>query len=147
MTASENIASNEPVYTISTAARLLGISVHTMRMYEKQHLIIPFKSESNQRMYSQSDIERLRCIRRAINEQKISINGIKTIFALIPCWKILNCGATPETCSVFREHSIPCWAHKHKNNYCELKKCRECEVYLNYNTCDKIKEVLTELTI
>ncbi|MFH2031950.1 MAG: MerR family DNA-binding transcriptional regulator [Bacteroidota bacterium] len=40
----------EPKYTISSAANLLGISVHTMRMYEKEGLIIPFKKESNQRL-------------------------------------------------------------------------------------------------
>ena len=58
----------EPVYAISTAARLLGISVHTLRMYEKEGLIVPFKSNGNQRKYSDMDLERLRCIRRAIKE-------------------------------------------------------------------------------
>ena len=43
---------NSPKYTISSAATLLGISVHTLRMYEREGLIIPFKKESGQRLYS-----------------------------------------------------------------------------------------------
>ena len=39
--------SNKPVYTISTAARLLGISIPTLRMYENEGLIIPFKNPAN----------------------------------------------------------------------------------------------------
>jgi hypothetical protein len=34
---------NEPLFPIRTAAKLLNISVHTLRMYEKEGLIIPFK--------------------------------------------------------------------------------------------------------
>ena len=69
----------EPIYPIRTAAKLLNISVHTLRMYEKENLILPFKKSTNHRLYSKSDIERIECIRNAIKEDKISINGIKFI--------------------------------------------------------------------
>ncbi|KAF0152001.1 MAG: MerR family transcriptional regulator [Ignavibacteria bacterium] len=76
-TFSEN--KNEPIYSISTAVLLLHISVHTLRMYEREGLIIPFKRASKQRLYSRADIERLECIRTTINQMKIGINGIKTL--------------------------------------------------------------------
>jgi len=131
----------EPVYPISVAAKLLSISVHTLRMYERENLIIPFKKESNHRLYSQSDIERLSCIRRAINELKISIAGIKTIYSLIPCWKIINCSKEDrKNCWAFISHTNSCWSYNHKNNACENRECRECTVYKDFTDCKTIKE-------
>ena len=78
-----NFPTSEPVFPISTAAKLLNISVHTLRMYEREGLLLPYKKTSKQRLYSKSDIERVECIRKTINEDKISINGIKTIFSFL----------------------------------------------------------------
>jgi MerR family transcriptional regulator/heat shock protein HspR len=142
-----NLENNEPLYSISTAARLLGISVPTLRMYENEGLILPYKKESKHRLYSKEDLERIECIRSAINKEKISINGIKTIFSLIPCWKILNCGEKKETCKFFNDHSNPCWVHKHENNSCANNVCRECDVYKNFSNCSTIKQKLYSLTM
>ncbi len=40
----EKMKDNQPKYKISEAAKILGISVHTMRMYEREGLIIPLKN-------------------------------------------------------------------------------------------------------
>ena len=126
----ENINTSTPIYPIRTAAKLLGISVPTLRMYEKEGLIIPNKTEGNQRIYSEDDLERLRCIRRAINESKISINGIKTIYSLIPCWDVAQCsGEDRSKCNSFNNHEQPCWTFKHPGTMCEDSDCRKCEVY------------------
>lgn len=138
----------KPKYKISQAAKILGISVHTMRMYEKEGLIIPFKKSSNQRLYSEKDIERLRCIRKAINDQKISIEGIKRIFSLIPCWAIVKCPLQNiEYCKTLKESNKPCWTFRHKDNYCAERNCRDCDVYNIYNDCETIKNKIIELTI
>ena len=131
----------EPIYTISVAANLLNISVHTLRMYEREGLIIPFKKETHHRLYSKADLERLSCIRRAINEYKISIAGIKTIYSLIPCWKIVNCSDEDrKNCEAFTSHTNPCWSYNHKNNICENRACIECSVYKDFSECKTIKE-------
>ncbi len=135
---------NLPLYPISSAAKILDISVHTLRMYEKEGLIIPFKKESNHRLYSKADIDRLKCIRRAINESKISIAGIKSIYSLIPCWEISKCSKSDrEKCEAFKSHATPCWMFEHSNNTCGEKDCRKCDVYSLYSECGKIKELLT----
>ncbi|HEY3249541.1 MAG TPA: MerR family transcriptional regulator [Ignavibacteria bacterium] len=141
-----NFPNNEPIFPIRTAAKLLNISIHTLRMYEKEGLIIPYKRSSKQRLYSKDDIERIECIRRTINEDKISINGIKTILSLIPCWQITGCNERKNGCSAFYEHSKPCWALKHENNYCTNRDCRECLVYKNYANCSTIKAEIRDLT-
>ena len=137
---------NIPVFPIRTAARLLNISVHTLRMYEKEGMIIPFKKSSKQRLYSKDDIERIECIRKTINRDKVSINGIKTILSLIPCWQITGCNEHKNQCKAFHEHSKPCWTLKHENNYCSDKNCRECIVYKNYANCGSIKDEIRDLT-
>ena len=63
--------SEEPLYSIGTAARMLGISVHTVRMYEREGLVIPFRKESHQRLFSDADIERLRCTRQTITKELV----------------------------------------------------------------------------
>ncbi|MHB8854110.1 MAG: MerR family transcriptional regulator [Ignavibacteriaceae bacterium] len=135
-----------PLLPIRSAAKLLNISVHTLRMYEKEGLIIPFKKESSHRLYSNSDIERLKCIRSAINESKISIAGIKTIYSMIPCYEIVNCTQTErENCSAFKNHSKPCWNFNHKDNPCQTRDCRSCSVYNNYSECGRIKELIQNI--
>lgn len=134
---------DEPIYPIRTAAKLLNISVHTLRMYEKENLIIPYKKSSNHRLYSKSDIERIKCIRSAINEAKISINGIKTIYSMMPCWEVINCSDEDRSnCPAFLEHNGPCWSVKGKDTVCAEKDCRECSVYQNFGECGSIKNFI-----
>lgn len=138
--------SDNPLYTISTAANLLNISVHTLRMYEREGLIIPYKKESNQRLYSDKDLERMRCLRTAISKEKMGIEGIRRMLSLIPCWGIINCSIKERLkCQAFNEYSKPCWMINHKNNICEKKNCRECEVYSSFGNCESIKDKLKEL--
>jgi MerR family transcriptional regulator, heat shock protein HspR len=143
----KNVLNTKPVYTISTAAELLEVSIPTLRLYEKEKLIVPYKKESNQRLYSESDLEKIRCIRKAINEDKISIEGIKRIFALIPCWDIIKCSAKErKNCEAYKGHLLPCWSYKHKSNACSGRECRDCVVYNEYADCNSIKERIRKIT-
>jgi MerR-like DNA binding protein len=48
------------VFMISVAAELAEMHPQTLRMYEARGLITPKRSPKNTRLYSQSDVERLR---------------------------------------------------------------------------------------
>lgn len=136
-----------PIFSISTAARLLKISVHTLRMYEREGLIVPFRKESGHRLYSQADINRLVCIRKAINISKLSIAGIQTVYSLIPCWNIKKCSETDrQNCSAYSCHTKACWMYDHKNNICANEECRDCPVYKDYAECGTIKESIIKLS-
>jgi MerR family transcriptional regulator, heat shock protein HspR len=135
-----------PLYSIGTAARLLGVSVFTLRMYEKEGLIIPSRSDGNQRVYSERDIERLVCIRRAINDEKISIAGIRRIHAFIPCWEIIGCSESERTsCPAYTNHDGGCWTLSGKKNTCDTRECRICDVYNRAMECGKTKQLLIDL--
>ena len=138
---------DSPLFPISSAAKILNISVHTLRMYEREGLIIPFRKDTGHRLYSESDIKRIKCIRESINEKKISIEGIKTIYSLIPCWSIKGCTDNERNnCPAFTNHSNPCWSFNHNNYSCSKGACRECNVYKNFSDCKSIKDNLTKLT-
>jgi len=112
-------------------------------MYEKEKLIIPFKKSTSHRLYSQSDINRIKCIRSAINDDKISINGIKAIYSMMPCWEVIGCSKQDRSnCSAFLLHSGPCWAVKGEDTICASKDCRKCSVYQDYGECGSIKNFI-----
>jgi len=137
-----------PIYTISSAAKVLNISVHTVRMYERKGLLIPFKKQSGHRLFSENDLEHIRCIRKAIKEQKLSIEGIRRILSLIPCWGVMHCPVDKrESCNAYNSHGIPCWTLTHNNDYCTDKDCYNCDVYRKSSNCDIIKEMLKDLII
>jgi len=133
--------SKKPLYSIGTVARMLGVAVQTLRMYEREGLVVAAKSPGNQRLYAEADVERLRCIRRAITEQKIGIEGIRRIHALIPCWDIIKCSLEDRrNCPAFRAHEGGCWTYLHQNDVCGMRDCRVCPVYELAVECGNIKE-------
>lgn len=140
--------SNTPTYSIGTAGRMLGISVQTLRLYESEGLIVIHKTAGNQRLYSDADIERIECIRKAINEEKISVGGIKRLHGMIPCWDLIHC--LPEErsqCPAFLHHTGGCWTYEHKHSVCSTKECRLCSVYRLSSNCSQIKEMIIRSSI
>jgi MerR family transcriptional regulator, heat shock protein HspR len=133
--------SDAPLYHIGVVAELLRISVHTLRLYEREGLVIPFKKDSRHRLYSQNDIIRLECIRDSITKKKFSISSIKTLYSMIPCWSIKKCSDVDrQNCEAYSGMMDPCWTYKHKGNVCESNECRTCDVYKMHNRCESIKE-------
>ena len=73
---------SEPYYVISVAARILGVHAQTLRYYERVGLIEPSRSQGNRRLYSSSDIERLRRIKSLIDDLGINLAGAEVILRM-----------------------------------------------------------------
>ncbi len=73
---------DRPVYTIRIAARLVGVHQQTLRTYEREGLLTPARSAGRQRLYSEEDIERLKLIRRLIDELGVNLAGADIILRL-----------------------------------------------------------------
>ena len=57
---------NEKRFPIKIVAQRTGLSVHAIRVWEKRYQIVtPFRTETNRRLYSEEDIERLRLLNLA----------------------------------------------------------------------------------
>jgi MerR family transcriptional regulator/heat shock protein HspR len=139
----KNPDKNIPQYSIAAVAEMLDVSVETLRLYERRGLILIYKSKGNQRIYSQADVERFECIRRAINEHKISIEGIRRMQAMIPCWEYVQCStAQRNACPAYNRPDAGCWTYKHKRNACKDRECKTCPVYQLSADCEKIKAAI-----
>lgn len=131
------------MYSIGEVAQMLDVSVQTLRLYEERGLVLIQKSSGNQRIYTQDDIERIRCIRNAINEQKISMEGIRRIHALIPCWEVVQCPLEKRNnCPAYGSHDAGCWTYEQKTTDCATRDCRSCEVYKLSSDCGNIKKLI-----
>ena len=64
------------LYTMAVASRLTGMHPQTLRKYERAGLITPSRQAGNQRLYSESDILRLRRIRYLVEERGVNIAGL-----------------------------------------------------------------------
>ncbi len=73
---------NEPCYVISIAARMVGVHAQTLRYYERAGIIEPSRSEGNQRLYSEEDIERLRQIKTLVDDLGINLAGVEIILRM-----------------------------------------------------------------
>lgn len=70
---------NEPCFVISVAAQILELHPQTLRYYERAGLVQPSRSRGNIRLYSQSDIERLRYIQRLMDDLGVNLAGVDVI--------------------------------------------------------------------
>src|SRR5213592_418734 len=69
-------------FVISVAARLLAVHPQTLRYYERAGLLNPSRSKGNIRLYSASDIEQARQIRRLIEDLGVNLAGVEVILDL-----------------------------------------------------------------
>ncbi|MEK7848073.1 MAG: helix-turn-helix transcriptional regulator [Chloroflexota bacterium] len=70
------------VYTISVAARMIGVHAQTLRYYERAGLLQPFRSRGHIRFYSPRDIERLRQIKTLVDDLGVNLAGVEVILRL-----------------------------------------------------------------
>jgi MerR family transcriptional regulator, heat shock protein HspR len=74
-------APSHGVYGISVAAELSGVSVQSLRLYERQGLLTPGRSDGGTRRYSADDLARLRRI-SALVDAGVNLAGIARILSL-----------------------------------------------------------------
>ena len=69
------------VFAISVAAELSGLHPQTLRVYEREGLVEPDRSAGGTRLYSGSDVERLRQIAK-LTSGGLNLAGVKLVLEL-----------------------------------------------------------------
>ncbi len=72
----------DAAFVISVAARLVGVHEQTLRYYERAGLVEPARSRGRIRLYSLTDIERVRQIRRLTEDLGVNLAGVEVIMRL-----------------------------------------------------------------
>ena len=67
------------VYTISAVAELYEIHPQTLRLYEREGLLKPSRSEGNTRNYTDEDLERLEVILSLTRDLGVNLAGVEII--------------------------------------------------------------------
>jgi MerR family transcriptional regulator, heat shock protein HspR len=70
---------SRPVYVISIAAGLAGCHPRTLRIYEEEGLVDPVRTDSNIRLYSDEDLQRVRVIRYLTQQRGVNLAGVKLL--------------------------------------------------------------------
>jgi MerR family transcriptional regulator/heat shock protein HspR len=71
----------QPVFMISVVSRMLGVHPQTLRLYEREGLVLPQRTKRT-RLYSQEDVERLAMILRLTREMGVNRAGVEVILRL-----------------------------------------------------------------
>ena len=66
-------------YMISAVAEMYNIHPQTLRMYEREGLLIPSRSNGNTRLYTQDDLEQLEIILNLARDLGVNLAGIEII--------------------------------------------------------------------
>jgi len=66
-------------YHISSVARMYDIHPQTLRLYEREGLLMPSRSEGNTRLYSDSDLKRLELILSLTRDLGINLAGVEVV--------------------------------------------------------------------
>ena len=69
-------------YMISSVAEMYGIHPQTLRLYEREGLLKPSRTEGNTRLYTDEDLERLEFILNLARELGVNIAGIAIILQM-----------------------------------------------------------------
>jgi len=77
------MSTDDPILTISIAAKLLGIHPRTIMLYERTKLFNPYRTNTQRRMFSGKDLDELQFIKFLTQIRGINLQGVKVILEAI----------------------------------------------------------------
>jgi MerR family transcriptional regulator/heat shock protein HspR len=66
-------------YHISSVARMYEIHPQTLRLYEREGLLMPSRSEGNTRLYSEGDLRQLELILNLTRDLGVNLAGVEIV--------------------------------------------------------------------
>ena len=66
-------------YMISAVAEMYSIHPQTLRLYEREGLLVPSRSDGNTRLYTQQDLEQLETILNLTRDLGVNLAGVEII--------------------------------------------------------------------
>ena len=72
----------QELFFISIAAEMLGMHPQTLRKYERLGLIQPSRTIGSMRLYSREELERLKLIKRLVDDGGINLAGVQRLLSI-----------------------------------------------------------------
>ena len=76
------MALQQDLFLISMAAEMLGMHPQTLRKYERLGLVRPSRTMGSMRLYSRDEIERLRFIKRLVDDMGVNLAGVQQLLEI-----------------------------------------------------------------
>ena len=73
---------DQDLFFISMAARMLGMHPQTLRKYERLGLVQPSRTIGSMRLYSREELERLKLIKRLVDDTGINLAGVQRLLEI-----------------------------------------------------------------
>ena len=100
-----------PAFVISVAAEMYELHPQTLRAYERDGLLSPYRTPGGTRRYSMRDVERLRLIRRLTQDEGLNLAGVRLVLEMANGWKARDAASTSSRrwcgCSARGSTSVP----------------------------------------
>lgn len=74
--------SQAELYLISVAARMLDMHPQTLRKYERLGLVRPIRTGGSMRVYTRTELDRLRLIKQLVDEDGINLAGVRRLLSI-----------------------------------------------------------------
>ena len=72
----------ERLFAIGVVAKMFNVHQQTLRLYEREGLLKPARSDGNTRLYSEKDLERLELILNLSRDMGVNLAGVDIVLNL-----------------------------------------------------------------
>ncbi len=128
---------------IGAVAKHFDVSVDLLRLYEREGLLLPIKSNKGTRYFTTQDYEWISTLLHLVRESGLNFAGIRYLLALLPCWTVNRCSdAGIAACTAKQSADTPCWAANERP--CQQDRdCYGCTVYRLAPNCANLKTLFS----
>lgn len=100
---------SKAAYMISSVAEQYEIHPQTLRLYEREGLLKPSRSDGNTRLYTESDLERLEVILHLTRDLGVNLAGVEIILNMREkmCQMQVQIESFVETLNQELSHRVP----------------------------------------
>ena len=91
-----SLSLDKPIYTISVASEILQTHPRTLMMYEHLGLVVPKRTSTNRRRFSQRDVRKLQAIQTLTRQHGVNLNGARYVLRLLRILVDNGLSAPPE---------------------------------------------------
>lgn len=116
-----------PVYSISVASKLSGVTVRMLREYEVKGLIKP-QRVNGRKMFSPCEIGFIKDLLFYLHDKKMAISGLKEFYSRAACWEIKRCNY--QSCPAYGKFDKQCWQIVKSHKKCDPSMCPYCPIFI-----------------
>ena len=74
---------NKPLFTLSVTAEIIGVHPRTLMIYENEKLVLPHRTKTNRRRFSQDNVKTIQFIRFLTTKRGVNLSGVRCVLDML----------------------------------------------------------------